>query len=36
MPMEKGIAGVWLMQLAERYLAVGKTELARSNPHASS
>ncbi len=28
MPMEKGIAGVWLMQLAERYLAVGKTELA--------
>lgn len=28
MPMEKGVAGVWLMQLAERYLEVGKTELA--------
>jgi photosystem II stability/assembly factor-like uncharacterized protein len=28
MPMDKGIAGVWLMQLAERYLEVGKTELA--------
>jgi photosystem II stability/assembly factor-like uncharacterized protein len=28
MPMDKGIAGVWLMQLAEGYLEVGKTELA--------
>jgi photosystem II stability/assembly factor-like uncharacterized protein len=28
MSMEKEIAGVWMMQLAERYLAMGKTELA--------
>lgn len=28
MRMDQNIAGVWLMQLAERYLAAGKTELA--------
>ena len=28
MKMEQEVAGVWLMQLAERYLAAGKTELA--------
>ena len=28
MKMEQDVAGVWLMQLAERYLATGKTELA--------
>ena len=28
MSMEKEVAGVWMMQLAERYLAAGKTELA--------
>ncbi len=30
MRMEQDVAGVWLMQLAERYLAVGKIELAAS------
>lgn len=28
MKMDSDVAGVWLMQLAERYLAAGKTELA--------
>ena len=31
MTMDRDIAGVWLMQLAERYLAVGKTELAAAS-----
>ena len=31
MAMDRDVAGVWMMQLAERYLAVGKTELAAAS-----
>ncbi|MFK7767863.1 MAG: hypothetical protein AB8B55_11630 [Mariniblastus sp.] len=31
MSMDRDVAGVWLMQLAERYLEVGKTELAAAS-----
>ena len=31
MPMDRNVAGTWLMQMADRYLVAGKTELAANS-----